>query len=188
MNRVAVVGTSGSGKTTVAAALARRLGVPHIELDRLYWGPNWTGADEETFRARVREATSADRWVCDGNYAPVRPTILARADTAVWLDLSLRTCLRRIVARTFRRARSGEGLWGTDNRESWRHQLGRDSLIWWVLTTHRRRRREYEARFADPALAHLRVIRLRSPAAVASWLEGVDPATVESSGIEREAE
>ena len=57
-----------------------------------------------------------------------------------------------------------------------------------VLTTHRRRRREYEARFADPALAHLRVIRLRSPAAVASWLEGVDPATVESSGIEREAE
>jgi adenylate kinase family enzyme len=40
-----VVGTSAVGKTTLAAALSRRLGVPHIELDALYWGPGWTRAD-----------------------------------------------------------------------------------------------------------------------------------------------
>jgi hypothetical protein len=119
--------------------------------------------------------------------------VLASADTAVWLDLPLWTCLQRIVARTFRRARSREPLFGTDTRESWRHQLGRDSLIWWVLTTHRRRRREYAARFADPAYAHLHVVRLQSTGAVASWLQRFDPiavgsASVESSEIERRAE
>jgi adenylate kinase family enzyme len=173
MQRIAVVGTSGSGKTTMARALAERLGVPHIELDALHWGPDWSPVDTDTFRARVRAAASADRWVCDGNYSAVRPIILERADTVVWLDLPLRVCLARVAARTVRRSRTGEDLWGSGNRESWRKQVGRDSLIWWVLTTHRRRRREYEARFADPAYRHLRVVRLRTAAAAERWLASV---------------
>ena len=174
--RVSVVGTSGSGKTTFARALATRLGVPHIELDALNWEPGWTIADVEVFRGRVRDATSAERWVCDGNYSAVRSIVLERADTVVWLDLPLRTCLWRVVRRAIRRSRSGEGLWGSGNRESWRKQIGRDSLVWWVLTTHRRRRREYAARFADPAPAHLRVHRFRSAAAADRWLSDVEAA------------
>ena len=42
LRRTVVVGTTGSGKTTVAAELARRLGVSHVEMDALYWGPDWT--------------------------------------------------------------------------------------------------------------------------------------------------
>ena len=45
MQRLVVVGTSGSGKTTVAGQLALILGVPHIELDSLHWEPDWTEAD-----------------------------------------------------------------------------------------------------------------------------------------------
>jgi len=175
VERIAVVGTSGSGKTTMARALAERLGVPHIELDALHWGPNWSPADPETFRARVRAATAAERWVCDGNYAAVRPIVLDRADTVVWLDLPLMACLVRVAARTMRRSRSGEDLWGSGNRESWRKQVARDSLMWWVLTTHRRRRREYEARFAELAYGHLNVIRLRSAGAGDAWLANVPP-------------
>jgi len=66
--RVSVVGSTGSGKTTFARELARILGVPHVELDALNWGPNWTMVDEGLFRGRVDAATSADGWVVDGNY------------------------------------------------------------------------------------------------------------------------
>jgi adenylate kinase family enzyme len=173
MQRVAVVGSSGSGKTTFAHRLAARLGVPRIELDALHWEPGWIEADIETFRARVHAATSADAWVSDGNYSAVRPLVLERADTVVWLDLPLWTCLWRIVRRTARRSRSGEELWGTGNRESWRKVLRRDSLILWLLTTHGRRRRAYEARFADAALGHLRVLRFRSAAEAEGWLASV---------------
>ncbi len=175
MRRISVVGTSGSGKTTTAQAIARRLAMPFVELDAIYWQPGWTVPDEDEFRARVLEALAGQAWVCDGNYAMVRPIALDRSDTVVWLDLPLRTCLWRVALRTFRRARSGEDLWQTGNRESWRKQVGRDSLLWWVLTTHGRRRREYAARFADPAFAYQRVLRFRTSTAADDWLASLCP-------------
>jgi hypothetical protein len=72
--RINVVGTSSVGKTTVAAALASQLGVPHEELDALHWEPNWTAAPDDVLRERVRHALSGDGWVVDGNYAKLRAT------------------------------------------------------------------------------------------------------------------
>lgn len=173
MRRVAVVGSTASGKSVFAAKLAARLGVPHVELDALFWGPNWTPPDDDDFRAIVRCEGSADGWVIDGNYSRFLPITLERADTVVWLDLPLRTCLWRVVIRTVHRARTRENLWGSGNREELRKQLGRDSLVWWVLKTHRRRRREHVARFADPGLAHLRVFQFRSSAQANGWVDSL---------------
>src|SRR6185437_10622151 len=66
LNRIVVVGSTGSGKTTLARALSGTLGIPHIELDALHWGPHWTPVADETFRQRVRDAVVAERWVSDG--------------------------------------------------------------------------------------------------------------------------
>lgn len=63
-----VVGTSGSGKSTLARRLAHRLGLPWIELDRLYWRPNWQGTPDEAFFAAIVAATASPGWVLDGNY------------------------------------------------------------------------------------------------------------------------
>ena len=173
MRRVAVVGSTASGKSTFAAQAAARLGLPRVELDALYWGPDWAPADDDAFRTVVRREASADGWVIDGNYSRFLPITLERADTVVWLDLSLRTCLWRVITRTVRRARSGERLWASGNRETLRDLLGRGSLVWWVLKTHRRRRREHVARFADPGLAHLQVHRFRLSAEADAWLAGI---------------
>ena len=67
VRKVAVEGTSGSGKSTLGAELARRLGVPYVELDALHHGPDWTEPPIEEFRARVSGAMSASArgWVID---------------------------------------------------------------------------------------------------------------------------
>jgi adenylate kinase family enzyme len=67
--RIAVMGSSCAGKTTLAGQLAERLGVPHVELDALHHGPNWTEATAEELKAKL-EATLAplDGWIADGNY------------------------------------------------------------------------------------------------------------------------
>ena len=47
--KINVVGTSGSGKSTLARQLAERLDVPYIEMDRLYWRPEWQGTPDDAF-------------------------------------------------------------------------------------------------------------------------------------------
>ena len=52
--KINVKGTSGAGKSTFGAELARRLGLAYVELDALHHGPNWSEPTAEEFRARVR--------------------------------------------------------------------------------------------------------------------------------------
>src|SRR5437867_5486367 len=112
MNRVLVVGTTGSGKTTTARAIAQRLNAPYIELDALWWKPNWTESDHDDFRERVDAATSGDRWVADGNYiTPLRDTLWSKADTVVWLDVALPLIVLRLIRRTISRSLRKTELW-----------------------------------------------------------------------------
>src|SRR2546422_5327539 len=85
-NRIVVVGTTGSGKTTTARRIGEIIGAPHVELDALHWEADWTEADTETFRRRIVEATAGERWVVDGNYAKGRDLVWPRAEMIVWLD------------------------------------------------------------------------------------------------------
>jgi len=170
--RISVVGTSASGKTTMARRLSASLGLPYFELDALHWEADWTEAADELFRERVMKALAGDSWVVDGNYALTRDLVWGRAEAIVWLDPALPVILRQYLGRTWRRIRSGEELWaGTGNRERSSHLLRRDGLLWWILSTYRGRRRRYAALLAERP--ELTVIRLRSMAAADRWLRGL---------------
>jgi adenylate kinase family enzyme len=164
--KIAVVGTSGSGKTTVARRLAEHHGVPHVELDALHWGPNWSAPSAEEFRARVEQALASPGWVADGSYyGKLGDSVLEHADFIVWLDLPFRTVARRIWVRTMRRIRTREELWA-GNRETWRDAFfSRDSLFLWVVKTHRGRRRRYLER-----LGRYEFVHLRSQSEIEAWL------------------
>jgi adenylate kinase family enzyme len=168
--KIAVKGASGSGKTTFAAELARRLGVPHVELDALHHGPNWSAPTAAEFRARVRHAidVNTNGWVIDGNYESKLDDLVAEAaDSIVWLDLPLWTLLARLWQRTSKRITQREELWN-GNRESWRTALwGWDALFVWTIRAYFRHRRSWPQRLAnDP-----RWVRLRTPAEARAWLE-----------------
>jgi adenylate kinase family enzyme len=171
--RIAVVGTSGSGKTTIAQRLALRLGIPHVELDAIHWGPNWTPTPREIFRKRVEKALSGPRWTTDGNYSAVRDIVWSRADTIVWLDYSLPLVLWRVITRTIRRTATREELWSGNQETFAASFLSRDSIILWSLQTYHRRRRDYPILFGQPEYAHLGIVRLRSPRVASHWLAGI---------------
>jgi len=168
-----VVGSTGSGKTTMAAALAQRLGVPHVELDELHFGPRWQEVPYEMFRARAAERLAGDGWVVDGNYSVVRDLGWERTELVVWLDYSLPLILTRLFRRTFRRIVAREALWHGNRESLYTHLCTRESLFWWLLKTYRRRRRQLTALRADPQWAHLRWVHFRRPAEADRWLAGV---------------
>jgi adenylate kinase family enzyme len=174
MRRVSVVGNSGCGKSTLAKVLAARLGVPYIELDSIFHQPRWAELPREEFRARVEALAAGDAWVIDGNYSAVRDLVWARADTVVWVDLERPLVMRRIVARTVRRAVSRQVLWN-GNREPWSNFLSLNperSIIIWAWTQHAEYRARYAEAMADPALAHLTFVRLRFPGEIRAFLSG----------------
>ena len=172
MRRVSIVGSPGSGKTTVGRQLADRLGVTHVELDSIFHQSGWTELDREEFRRRVGAAVSGDGWVIDGNYTTVRDLVWARADTVVWLDLPRRLITRRVVVRTLRRALTRQELWN-GNREPLSNFYRLDperNIIRWAWVMHPGYIDRYAAAMTDETTAHLRFIRLRSPAEVTAFL------------------
>ncbi|MBZ0308678.1 MAG: AAA family ATPase [Anaerolineae bacterium] len=174
MQRFVVVGTSGSGKSTLAEQIASKLNIPHIELDALHWGPNWTSSPPEELRPRVENALQGDSWVIDGNYSVVRDIVWTRADTLIWLDYSLPLVLWRINKRTLKRGLTRQTLWNGNKETLWKHFfIPKESLYWWVLKTHYRHRHVYPLAFAE--YAHLTVCHFHSPKETARWLNHLQP-------------
>ncbi|MDB5354658.1 MAG: topology modulation protein [Phycisphaerales bacterium] len=173
MQRIVVVGTSGSGKTTLARELSARLRVPHIELDELYWEPNWTEAEAAVFRSRVESAVAGDRWVCDGNYSVVRDLVWRRADAIVWLDYPIGLVFRRAFVRTMHRCITRQPLWGHSIETLRKAFLSNDSILLWVISTWRLHRRNYPKLLATGRFRHLRVHRFRTPGQTKAWLDGL---------------
>ena len=169
MQRIVVVGTSCSGKTTVAAFIAERLELPHIELDSIHWAPNWTEIPDEEFREKVALVAGGDAWVMDGNYRAIRDILWGRADTVIWLDLPFRLVFWRSIKRTITRIITGEELWN-GNVERWDALFGSEAMPKWVIKTYWRRKKEFPELFAQPEYSHLTVIQLKTTAQVDNWL------------------
>jgi adenylate kinase family enzyme len=184
VQRISVVGNSGSGKTTVARAIAEALGVPHLELDGVFHQPGWQPLDTELFRARVAEFTAVDGWVVDGNYSAVQDLVWQRADTVVWLDPPRAAVMRQLARRTFWRMVTRTELWN-GNKEMFRYLVRKDeSILRWAWTQHRKYHDRYQAASRDPANGHLTFIRVPSRAAAARLVAGLggQPAAPASTG------
>src|SRR5579859_5452646 len=124
MRKVAIISSaSGNGKTTLGRELARRLGVPFVELDALVHGPGWVETPDDALRAALAPVLAGEGWVIDGTYRrKLGDVVLESAEVIVWLDLPLRVWLRRLTARTWRRYWRREELWN-GNRETLRNAL-----------------------------------------------------------------
>ena len=185
MQRITVVGTTGSGKTIMAREISARLGVPYVELDALFWGANWSETPREIFRERVDLALRGNAWVVDGNYSKVRDIVWGRADTLIWLDYPLWLILWRLLWRTTTRVISGEELWN-GNRESFREAFfSKKSLFVWALKTYRKLRRDYPRLIQEPQYMHLQMVRLLTPREATVWLSGVGSAERETAEEKR---
>jgi len=171
--RIVVLGTAGSGKSTLARDLARRLDAAYVELDAFRHGPNWRETPDDIFRQRARDAVSGDAWVVDGNYTLARDIIWRRATTIVWLDYPFPIVFWRLFRRTMLRGVLRTRLWNDNREDLWRHFLTKDSLFYWAVKTHWRRRKTLPAAFALPEHAHLQVIRHHTAQETRRWLAGI---------------
>ncbi len=120
MQRVVVLGRGGAGKSTAAVELGRITGLPVVELDEHFWGPDLAPLAVQEWTRRQQELAAAPRWIMDGDLGPYDAPAarLMRADTVLILDFGLLRCAWRAA----RRSRERADFW------------------WWLLTWRRRAR------------------------------------------------
>lgn len=98
-SRVAIIGSPGSGKTTLSVRLEPLLGVSAVHLDRELWLPGWNLRPEEE-RIRIHaDLIGKDNWLIDGMWGSLVEDRYKRATCVIHLDYPWTLCLTRAYKR-----------------------------------------------------------------------------------------
>jgi adenylate kinase family enzyme len=119
VDRIAIMGCGGSGKSRLARSLGAALGIEPVHLDGLYYDTDWKPLDKEKFADLQRGLVAAPRWIIDGNYASSLPIRLQAADTVIFLDLPGQACLWGIIQRRLRHGGGQHQAIGVYDRITW---------------------------------------------------------------------
>jgi adenylate kinase family enzyme len=99
LKRIAIIGSGGAGKSTLARQLGEITGLPVIHLDRHFWNPGWVETPRDMWAVKVKEMSEGESWIIDGNYGGTMDVRLTAADTVIFLDFSRLVCLYRVLKR-----------------------------------------------------------------------------------------
>ena len=99
MKRILVVGPSGAGKSELSRKLKRKLNIPLIHLDNIFWKEDKTHIPREEFDQKLDEILRQDEWIIDGDYSRTYEVRMQAADTIIFLDYPLDVCLKGVESR-----------------------------------------------------------------------------------------
>ena len=167
MQKVAVIGICGAGKSTLSNVLGKSTGLPVVYLDQIFWKSGWVESEREDFRKRVAEIADSERWIIDGNFSSTFDIRFPRADTIIYLDFPRHIALFRAIKRIL----SYYGKSRPDVTPGCHERFNLD-FFRFILSFHDLHRPRIET-----ALAKLRsdqkLIRLKTPAEVTSFLNSL---------------
>jgi adenylate kinase family enzyme len=162
VDRIAIVGCGGSGKSCLARSLGRLLGITPVHLDGLYYNQDWKPLDKEQFAALQANLVTSPRWIIDGNYASSLPIRLQAADTVIFLDLPGWKCLWGIAQRRIRHRGGQHKDLGVYDRITW-------NFVRYILGYRRQMAPRVRKLIADHA-TDAEVVVLRSRRAARDYL------------------
>lgn len=151
VDRIAIIGCGGSGKTTIGRRLAAVIDAPITHLDTLFYDDEWNRLPQDKFAAVQEELVAQPTWVIDGNYASTLPIRLKRADTVIFLDLPATVCLWGIVQRRWRYRGGQHDATGVYDRITW----GFIKYVWGYRNDMGPKIRNLIAEHADHAQVHI---------------------------------
>lgn len=101
MKKIAIVGSPGAGKTTLAKELGSRLEIKVFHLDRIFWQRGWKEKPRDKRIDILEKIVQEKQWIIEGTYLSSSEPRLSTADTIIFLDIDSSLCLQRIMKRHF---------------------------------------------------------------------------------------
>jgi adenylate kinase family enzyme len=167
VQRIAVVGSGGAGKTTFARELGARLGLPVVHLDEHFWQPGWVETSRDEWRLVQKRLIAGDAWVVDGNYGGTLDIRFRAADTIVMLDYPRLVCMGRALRRGL--VYRGRAIQAKGCPE----RLDRSFLRW--VWNYRRDSRPRLLKALEEHGSSARFVRITSPRRARRFLAEVSP-------------
>ena len=134
MNRICIIGGSGTGKTTLSNNLGKQLNLPVYHIDGIHHLENWNIRDKDERDKIILEKVSEEKWVIDGTYHSTLKQRFERADCIIYLDYSTMTQLRGILTRFMKyHGKERKEIPGCKERMSW-------EFFWWVVHWRKNKR------------------------------------------------
>ena len=173
MQRILIIGNAGSGKTTFSKQLSKKLDLPLIHLDQLYWRDTWNHLGREEFDAVLQAQLEKPQWIIDGNFNRTICHRLQYCDTVFFFDLPVWTCLAGITKRTLANYGKTRADMGGDCVERFDRQ--KLSLYRNVLTFSKQHRQDYYELLSHAP--HTQVIVFRNRRQANNYLAGIQQLT-----------
>ena len=167
MQRIIIIGCGGAGKSTLARQLGKKLNIPVVHLDKLWWNPGWIEKSQEEFDELHRQELSKEKWIMDGNFNRTMPERIARCDTIIYLDFSRFACIRGVIKRVL----TTYGTVRPDMGEGCPERIDFEFLKW--VWNYNQNKRESNYRLLNEA-THAETIVLTNRRSVRRFLQQVE--------------
>lgn len=163
MQRVVIIGGSGTGKSTLAKNLGKVLQLPVYHLDALNYEKDWKPVGKEKRDAAILSLCKQDRWVIEGNYSGTLKARVERADLVLFLSYSTLAQLKGVVSRLWKnRGKEKEELPGC------REKADREFLSY-VIHWNRRTKKKIEKILQE--IPQEKIVRFHTRRELNNWYE-----------------
>jgi adenylate kinase family enzyme len=179
MKKIAIIGSPGAGKTTLAITLNRELHIKVYHLDRLFWKIGWQRIDGATRIDTMQDFIREEQWIIEGTYLCSSEPRLNEADTIIFLDTPTAACLLRVI----KRHRKEHGLFRRDIPEQCVDKLNLRRM-WKLLVFPIQDRIKLKQKLLS--YKSKEIIRLRSKTDIEDFLLRLELSKMETSSVEKE--